>query len=184
MIGHLPPIPEKGVERVMPRRRGGSIFEGASKYEILHYLNHARDRFSCNFDLEPLESDGIVHVDHHVLSRDHSHRVSGISSCSDSSCSSNEHAEFKRFPPIIDIERTDSGVGSESSKSSKASVELRRAASLSKSSDSGSNSSCTDDTQITIQGPSLVGVGEQNCQDCDLELPPSEEKLEADSCDM
>merc|ERR1712062_907541 len=37
----------------------------------------------------------------------------------------------------VEIERADSGVGSESSKSSKASVELRRAASLSKSSDSG-----------------------------------------------
>ena len=39
---------------------------------------------------------------------------------------------------VFDIERTDSGVGSETSKSSKASVEIRRAPSLSKSSDSGS----------------------------------------------
>ena len=47
----------------------------------------------------------------------------------------------KSCPHVVDIERADSGVGSESSKSSKASVELRRAASLSKNSDSGSSSS-------------------------------------------
>ena len=40
-------------------------------------------------------------------------------------------------PGWVEIERADSGVGSESSKSSKASIELRRVASMSKSSDSG-----------------------------------------------
>ena len=56
---------------------------------------------------------------------------------------------------IIDIERTDSGVGSETSKSSKASVEIRRAPSLSKSSDSGSGS-----------GHEIPDV----CPDCEQEL--------------
>ena len=64
---------------------------------------------------------------------------------------------------MADIERTDSGVGSETSKCSKASVELRRAAS--KSSDSSVSSA-----------RGLYGTGEQNCQDCDLELPPASDE--------
>ena len=61
---------------------------------------------------------------------------------------------------VIDIERTDSGVGSETSKSSKASVEIRRAPSLSKSSDSGSGS-----------GHDLPDV----CPDCEQDLREFEE---------
>ena len=69
--------------------------------------------------------------------------------------------QLPRLSRFIDIERTDSGVGSETSKTSKASVEIRRAASISKSSDSGSS------------GPE--NVEEQNCQDCDQEIVPDGE---------
>ena len=89
---------------------------------------------------------------------------SSLSHLSDSSaCSSTSGSgdgtlltHLPRLSRFIDIERTDSGVGSETSKTSKASVEIRRAASISKSSDSGSS------------GPE--NVEEQNCQDCDQEI--------------
>lgn len=49
----LPPIPETsapnaevGQKDKVAQRRNGSIFEGASKYEILHYLKDAKDRIS------------------------------------------------------------------------------------------------------------------------------------------
>lgn len=68
--------------------------------------------------------------------------MSAISNVSDSSSddSSGSGLILNRLK-MADIERTDSGVGSETSKSSKASVEIRRAPSLAKSSsDSGSGS--------------------------------------------
>ena len=88
--------------------------------------------------------------------RNLNHRISSISHVSDSSVDSDEGIlRHKLNSSIIDIERTDSGVGSETSKSSKASVEIRRAPSLSKSSDSGSGS-----------GHEIPDV----CPDCEQEL--------------
>ena len=73
-------------------------------------------------------------------------------------------------PGWIEIDRADSGVGSESSKSSKASIELRRAASMSKSSDSGSSSTSSN---VDHQELFTLNTAAQNnlnnvCQDCDL----------------
>ena len=170
----LPPIPERSDskpeeeeeekssdETKQPRRRAGSFFEGASKYEILLYLRDAKDRIGYNdFEIE-LENEDDPEQGF-IGRRNAGHRVSSLSHLSDSSaCSSNSgsgdgsvlHPRLSRF---IDIERTDSGVGSETSKTSKASVEIRRAASISKSSDSGSS------------GPE--NIEEQNCQDCDQEI--------------
>ena len=162
------------------KKRNGSIFEGASKYEILHYLKDAKDRighgdFEIDLDnssdiLEPAGSGMEVSIYHNSgfagMKRHANHRVSAISNLSDSSSCSVESNDssgsgvnvHKRFSCIPDIERTDSGVGSETSKSSKASVELRRAPSLSKSSDSGSGS-----------GGDII-TDNLNCQDCDQEL--------------
>ena len=119
-------------------------------------------------------------------------------------CSSNTAAlsAAKSCPHVVDIERADSGVGSESSKSSKASVELRRAASLSKNSDSGSSSSGNQTERPspapstppmpTPEAPKVGGqrnpYGEQTCEDCDLELPPPSPEENPDpaptNCDM
>ena len=138
----LPPIPETKTStgqdpelKKVPQRRHGSIFEGASKYEILHYLKDAKDRLDHkDFEMSDLDET--------YLRRNHNHRVSAISNVSDSSSddSSNSGGSILNRLKLSasDIERTDSGVGSETSKSSKASVEIRRAPSLSKSSDSGS----------------------------------------------
>ena len=178
----LPPIPErsdskpddeeeaeKPVEaKQQPRRRAGSIFEGASKYEILLYLRDAKDRigysdFEIDVETDELENESFIGR------RNAGNRVSSISHVSDSSaCSSNSGSgdviiqQLPRLSRFIDIERTDSGAGSETSKTSKASVEIRRAASISKSSDSGSS------------GPE--NVEEQNCQDCDQEIVPDGEE--------
>ena len=177
----LPPIPERSdskpddeeVEKPVeakqqPRRRAGSIFEGASKYEILLYLRDAKDRigysdFEIDVETDELENETFIGR------RNAGNRVSSISHVSDSSaCSSNSGSgdviiqQLPRLGRFIDIERTDSGVGSETSKTSKASVEIRRAASISKSSDSGSS------------GPE--NVEEQNCQDCDQEIVPDGEE--------
>ncbi len=174
----LPPIPERSdskpeeeeeekssdeLSSKQPRRRAGSFFEGASKYEILLYLRDAKDRIGyTDFEIE-LENEDDPEQGF-IGRRNAGHRVSSLSHLSDSSaCSSNSGSgdgsvlhHLPRLSRFIDIERTDSGVGSETSKTSKASVEIRRAASISKSSDSGSS------------GPE--NIEEQNCQDCDQEI--------------
>ena len=71
----LPPIPETSTEsndqnntKIVPRRHG-SIFEGASKYEILHYLKDAKDRIGHgDFEMSDLDET--------YLKRNHNHRVS------------------------------------------------------------------------------------------------------------
>ena len=111
----LPPIPQQ------EQKRKGSIFEGASKYEILHYLKDAKNRFGYNdfeIDLNGIEKGGSS-ADERVFRR----MGSGISSCSSSSsASSSSSCEF--FPAKvkkslsshnINVERADSGVGSETS---------------------------------------------------------------------
>ena len=159
--------------------RNGSFFEGASKYEILHYLKDAKDRMGhgdFEIDLDDSSSAYRCAIPYFVLCnffqskyffsetyphgfigrRNLNHRISSISHVSDSSVDSDEGIlRHKLNSSIIDIERTDSGVGSETSKSSKASVEIRRAPSLSKSSDSGSGS-----------GHEIPDV----CPDCEQEL--------------
>ena len=151
-----------------PRRRAGSFFEGASKYENLLYLRDAKDRIGYNDVFENDAENDETDAETFIGRRNAGYRVSSISHVSDSSaCSSNSGSgdviiqQLPRLSRFVDIERTDSGVGSETSKTSKASVEIRRAASISKSSDSGSS------------GPE--NGEEQNCQDCDQEIVPDGE---------
>ena len=233
---------EGWIDTISERQRSGSIFEGKSKYDILHYLNSAKDRLeSTDFEIEKeeqLTSDpGITRTVCSVSAKNNdaenprntnnslernvsankrkskSHRISSISNASDCSTASNssgnsqyssssineevssdilrrtvenhqDDMKVQNVSPInvaastcgivkpgwIEIDRADSGVGSESSKSSKASIELRRAASMSKSSDSGSSSTSSN---VDHQELFTLNTAAQNnlnnvCQDCDL----------------
>ena len=99
----LPPIPQSKAGSSSGRKirqssgtkkRTGSIFEGASKYEILHYLKDAKNRIGHgDFEID-LESDRDEGFDNHhggpsvngfLGKRNHTHRVSAISTASDSS---------------------------------------------------------------------------------------------------
>ncbi|KAK8748314.1 hypothetical protein OTU49_016070 [Cherax quadricarinatus] len=129
---------------------GKSMFEGASKYEILEYLQDARRRVANTVDdddddtLQDLE-DGPLDVDvdledeeeeedqlgvdpsedHFTVltSRNRGNRSSNMSSNSDSSENSGLLRSDKERLTAGEVERTDSGVGSETSKPS---VAVRR----------------------------------------------------------
>ncbi|KAI4469964.1 rho guanine nucleotide exchange factor at 64c isoform a [Holotrichia oblita] len=101
-----------------------SIFEGASKYDILSYLVDAKERgivpedsYTYNFN-----NSGIVVEDDGKESSESYNRVSHMSTVSDSSeesslVLSNALLDDK-VQRSIEVERNDSGVGSETSKSS------------------------------------------------------------------
>jgi len=119
----LPPIPE-GASSLSK-----SIFTGATKYEILHYLNDAKQRIEGNvveFDGANEDNDG-SDVNNFLGNRNHKHRVSAISNISDSSNSSNDSSgdgsvlwrgPLDKIVGRVEIERNDSGVGSDSGISS------------------------------------------------------------------
>ena len=111
-----------------------SIFEGASKYDILNYLEDARERglTDCDLDLDEEEEEDeggfrsaaeiAEDAEPAVLvlsSRNHSNRVSAISNVSnESSTSSGSDSEpvvvaNKEKLSSVEIERNDSGLGSE-----------------------------------------------------------------------
>ena len=153
----LPPLPsEKHHQRQSPSRSSPiisessspvkSIFEGASKYDILNYLEDARERglTDCDLDIDEEEEDGeesqeeeaphdnqvdpeagVMQETTTVLSsphRNHNHRVSHISTASsqdnaeDTIEESREHREKEKLS-AVDIERNDSGLGSETGRS-------------------------------------------------------------------
>nr|XP_045581169.1 uncharacterized protein LOC123744982 isoform X1 [Procambarus clarkii]XP_045581170.1 uncharacterized protein LOC123744982 isoform X1 [Procambarus clarkii] len=121
---------------------GKSMFEGASKYEILEYLQDARRRVAntvdeeeedvtlqgmedgsldAEVDLEDEEEDqlGVDPSEDHftvLTSRNRGNRSSNMSSNSDSSENSGLLRSDKERLTTGEIERTDSGVGSETSK--------------------------------------------------------------------
>ena len=107
-----------------------SIFEGASKYDILNYLEDARERglTDCDLDLDEEEEEdedegGIAEdtaptVQLVLSSRNHSNRVSAISNVSNESSTSGSDSEpvvvaNKEKLSSVEIERNDSGLGSE-----------------------------------------------------------------------
>lgn len=113
-----------------------SIFEGASKYDILSYLVDAKERgivpedsYSCSPNELGGEEDGDSGkqtIDHQRQSSDLSSRVSNLSNGSDSSEDNSliiTNLENEKTPASkkssADIERNDSGVGSETSKCSR-----------------------------------------------------------------
>nr|XP_027228855.1 uncharacterized protein LOC113820712 [Penaeus vannamei] len=122
---------------------GKSMFEGASKYEILEYLQDARRRVAISadddeevrlqgdvgpslpaeVDLEDEEEDqlGVEPPEDNftvLTSRNRGHRSSNMSSNSDSSENSGLLRSDKERLAAGEVERTDSGVGSETSKPS------------------------------------------------------------------
>ncbi|XP_050095144.1 uncharacterized protein LOC126577515 [Anopheles aquasalis] len=136
-----PPIDDLDLEK---QRNARSIFEGASKYDILSYLVDAKERgiaqeetygfqFGSASDiiLEEEESEPIADLRHHQRQiSDISSRLSNMSGISDSS----EDASLSTTTTVVtmnglgvaqrpkasaEIERNDSGVGSETSKTSR-----------------------------------------------------------------
>ena len=114
-----------------------SIFEGASKYDILNYLEDARERGLTDCDLDDMEEEeeeAETETNHHDTALDdsaaaavilsvrnhnvHSNRISNISTQSSDSCESGETSEdhiviAKEKLSSVEIERNDSGLGSE-----------------------------------------------------------------------
>lgn len=123
-------------DKKLPSR---SIFEGASKYDILSYLVDAKERgivpedsYSCNFNgpndiaAEEDGDNGKELIDHQRQNSDLSSRVSNLSNGSDSSEDNSliiTNLENEKTPASkkssAEIERNDSGVGSETSKCSR-----------------------------------------------------------------
>lgn len=131
----LPPIPEGGLgEAPTAAVTSKSIFTGATKYEILHYLQDARQRIegqigdfdSCAEEGELVpggESSGLG------IHRNAKLRVSAGSNLSDSSSSSTEstgeggvlwRGPLEKLGRTAEVERNDSGVGSDSGHSGSA----------------------------------------------------------------
>ena len=140
----LPPLPaekQSSPSRTSPIQLSDqsspvkSIFEGASKYDILNYLEDARERglTDCDLDLDEEEEDeeggfrSVAEIAEDaepavqlvLSSRNHSNRVSAISNVSnESSTSSGSDSEpvvvaSKEKLSSVEIERNDSGLGSE-----------------------------------------------------------------------
>ena len=120
----LPPIPEG----TAGSNTSKSIFTGATKYEILHYLNDAKQRIEGNvadFEAVAEDTERDAEIPSFLGSRHHKHRVSAGSNLSDSSSSSadsggsGDGAVLWRAPgraadKAAAVERHDSGVGSDS----------------------------------------------------------------------
>lgn len=120
-----------------------SIFEGASKYDILSYLVDAKERgivaeesYTYNFNnandiIIEEEDDDVTVVNHQKMADRHqrqisdvSSRISQLSTASDSSEDNSSISTLTNEKAISrkqssDIERNDSGVGSETSKTSR-----------------------------------------------------------------
>ena len=104
-----------------------SIFEGASKYDILNYLEDARERGLTDCDLDELEEDDEAGFQSATETVDEpgapdiglssrSHRISAISTGSTESSSSDSEplvVANKEKLSSVEIERNDSGLGSE-----------------------------------------------------------------------
>ncbi|XP_052873264.1 uncharacterized protein LOC128278575 [Anopheles cruzii] len=135
-----PPIDDVDLEK--QRNVGRSIFEGASKYDILSYLVDAKERGiaqeesygggggggfqfgnASDIILEEEESEPITDLRHHQRQiSDISSRLSHISGISDSSEDTSmtlAGGGGQRSKASAEIERNDSGVGSETSKTSR-----------------------------------------------------------------
>lgn len=161
----LPPIPEGSAGSVSSK----SIFTGATKYEILHYLNDAKQRIEGNAsDFETTTEDGErdTEMQGFLVNRNHKHRVSAISNISDSSSSSNESSGSGDGSVLWrgsldkvatkEVERNDSGVGS----------------------DSGMSTCNNNNSKLSVTAVAApletVSVG---CEDCELTLTEDNESL-------
>ena len=110
----LPPLPNAKKLSTCSSNSGSSkvksIFEGATKYDILHYLEDAKERGFTDVEIDEDEDD----LDE-AIHRHHANRSS------QSSSSGSNHHHHHQHPVIgststVDIERNDSGLGSETGK--------------------------------------------------------------------
>ena len=146
-----------------------SIFEGASKYDILNYLEDARERglTDCDLDLEEEEEEAENVGDREgdqepapvILSvRNSSNRVSTVSASSTDSqessgtSGSGDQVLGLKTEKLVEIERNDSGLGSETGRSRSVSKVVVR-----KRSD-------------------LESAEDITCEDCDQTFEPQENK--------
>ena len=139
-----------------------SIFEGASKYDILNYLEDARERglTDCDLDLDEDDEEAGFHSAPETVeedqvpviiasSRSHAKRVSAVSTVSNRSSTSGSDTEAvvvasKEKLSSVEIERNDSGLGSETGRGRVTSKVVVR-----KRSDEGAEDlSCLDCDQI------------------------------------
>ena len=130
----LPPIPEGGLGETstVASASSKSIFTGATKYEILHYLQDARQRIEGQIgDFDSCAEEGELDSNGLGIHRNAKLRVSAGSNLSDSSSSSTESTSGEggvlwRTGPLdklgrtAEVERNDSGVGSDSGHSGSA----------------------------------------------------------------
>ncbi|KAK7071897.1 hypothetical protein SK128_016504 [Halocaridina rubra] len=172
--------PKRGASPHKSPSPGKSMFEGASKYEILEYLQDARRRVAINADEEeedlrlqglvnsPLEAEmdledeeedqlGVDPPEDHftvLTSRNRGYRSSNMSSNSDSSENSGLLRSDKERLASGEVERTDSGVGSETSKPSVIVRRGRMGASVSREGDLPLCDDCDSpvDTHVTNSG--------------------------------
>ena len=169
----LPPIPEGSAGSVTSK----SIFTGATKYEILHYLNDAKQRIQGNasdFETVPEDGERDTEIQGFLGNRNHKHRVSAISNISDSSSSSNEsggsgdgavvwRGSLDKVAGTREVERNDSGVGSDSGMST------------CNNNNNNINSSKNNNklTGTVAAAPETVS----GCEDCELTLTDDNESL-------
>jgi hypothetical protein len=126
-----------------------SIFEGATKYEILHYLADAKERglTDVELEIEPGDEPAAEEMD-----RNHANRVSQLSNNSASSSGSSGPVLIatKDRWSSVDIERNDSGLGSETGKKKKRPIRPREKS-----------------TSSTAAELSTAISQEHICEDCD-----------------
>ena len=107
-----------------------SIFEGATKYDILHYLEDAKERGLTDVELDAPDDTEEVEIEDNeedtrqeLVRRNHANRVSNISNSSSGSSSASSGSAVlmanKDRWSTVDIERNDSGLGSETGKTGK-----------------------------------------------------------------
>ena len=105
-----------------------SIFEGATKYDILHYLEDAKERGLTDVELDAPDDSKDVEENEEdtrqpLVRRNHANRVSNISNSSSGSSSASSGSAIlmanKDRWSSVDIERNDSGLGSETGKTGK-----------------------------------------------------------------
>ena len=113
-----------------------SIFEGATKYDILHYLEDAKERGLTDVELDAPDDAEEVGIEDNeeesrqqLVRRNHANRVSNISNSSSGSSSASSGSAVlmanKDRWSSVDIERNDSGLGSETGKTGKRPAGIR-----------------------------------------------------------
>ncbi len=141
-----------------------SIFEGATKYDILHYLEDAKERGFTDDD----DDDDAIAID----DRNSANRVSNMSSSGGSSdgSSNNNKAMNGNCWTSVEIERNDSGLGSETGV--KRPLRVRSQGELRQGNTSSNRAASSRQQQVVRRGASVGGhLNLQHiCEDCDQNI--------------